>query len=97
MRKKLQRQRRKNQGDKKGDDDENGDTETPTNELANGVHEEQKKQENVMGEISNQVLNQQQEDQLKKKKPTKKASADGLDQKINGLLLDGDEEQEQLQ
>jgi hypothetical protein len=46
-----------------------------------------------MSEISNQVLNQQ-EDPAKKKKPAKKASADGLNEKINGLLLD-DEDQEQ--
>ncbi len=44
LRKKLQRQRRKNHGDKKGDDEENGDTETPVNENANGAAEEQKKQ-----------------------------------------------------
>lgn len=49
----------------------------------------------VMNEISSQVLNQQ-EDPAKKKKPTKKASADGLNEKINGLLLD-DEDQEQQQ
>lgn len=48
-----------------------------------------------MNEISNQVLNKP-EQQAKPKKHVKKGSIDGLDNKLNNLLLD-DEDQTQVQ
>ena len=87
LRKKLQRQRRK-QGDHKEGDEENETS-------VQGEQAEEKKQETVLTEISNQPANKLEDS--KKKKHAKKASADGkaggdfLNDKLNGLLVDDEE------
>lgn len=78
LRKKLQRQRKKNQNKEEDDESVLGDT------------EEKKKEEAVLNEVSNQVNNKQEQT---KKKHVKKASIDGISDKLNGLLLDDDQNQ----
>lgn len=90
LRKKLQRQRRKNQK-------QDGTTVNESKDGDNEQEEETKVVEKpVMSEISNQVLNKP-EQQAKPRNHVKKGSIDGLDHKLNNLLLDDEEEQIQVQ